>query len=71
VEGELRADGWHVKTIATIGIASKEIVSLANAENASLIAVGARGKGAVEKLLVGSTAEALARRADRPVLILR
>jgi len=71
VEHELRDDGWRVKSIATIGIASKEIISIANAENASLIAVGARGKGIIEGLLVGSTAEAMARRADRPVLILR
>jgi len=71
VEHELRDDGWRVKSIATIGIASKEVTSTANTENASLIAVGARGKGIIEGLLVGSTAEAMARRADRPVLILR
>ena len=71
VEHELGEDGWRVRSIATVGIASKEIISIANAENASLIAVGARGKGVIEGLLVGSTAEAVARRADRPVLILR
>jgi len=71
IESELRADSWHVKTVTTIGIASKEIISLASAENASVIAVGARGKGAIERLLIGSTAEAIARRADRPVLMLR
>jgi nucleotide-binding universal stress UspA family protein len=71
LEHELREKGWRVKSIATIGIASKEIISIANAENASVIAVGARGKGIIEELLVGSTAEAIARRADRPVLILR
>jgi len=71
LEHELREEGWRVKSIATIGIASKEIISIANAENASLIAVGARGKGIIEELLVGSTAEAIARRADRPVLVLR
>ena len=71
LEHDLREEGWHVKSIVTVGIASKEIISIANAENASLIAVGARGKGIIEELLVGSTAEAIARRADRPVLILR
>lgn len=71
VEDGLHADGWHVKSIVTVGVASKEITSLADAENASLIALGARGKGLIDRLLVGSTAEAVARRADRPVLILR
>ncbi len=71
VEDGLRADGWHVKSIVTVGVASKEITSLADAENTSLISLGARGKGLIDRLLVGSTAEAVARRADRPVLILR
>lgn len=71
IEDEFRADGWRVKTNTVVGIASKEIMSLAVAENASLIAVGARGQGINEKLIVGSTTEALARRADMPVLILR
>lgn len=71
IEDEFRADGWRVKTNTVVGIASKEIMSLAVAENASLIAVGARGQGINEKLIVGSTTEALARRADMPILILR
>jgi len=71
VEDGLHADDWHVKSIVTVGVASKEITSLADAENASLIALGACGKGLIDRLLVGSTAEAVARRADRPVLILR
>lgn len=71
VEDELRAEGWRVKSIVRMGVASKEITASADAENASLIAVGARGKGLIDRLLVGSTAEAVARRADTPVLVLR
>jgi nucleotide-binding universal stress UspA family protein len=71
MKDEYRAEGWQVKTVTAEGVASKKIMSLAKTENASLIVVGARGRGLIERLLVGSTAENIARRADRPVLVLR
>lgn len=54
-----------------IGDAASEINRVAEEEDVSLIAVGSRGKGVIEELRTGSTAEALVRSARRPVLILR
>lgn len=46
------------------------IASLARAVHADLIALPAHAKSALARLFIGSTTEALARSADRPVLIL-
>jgi nucleotide-binding universal stress UspA family protein len=45
------------------------IVDLADEQEASLIVVGATGRGALAETLLGSTAEDVVRRADRPVLV--
>ena len=52
------------------GIASKNINNVADEENASLIIMGKRGKGGVRELLLGSTAESVARRSNKPVLLI-
>ena len=44
--------------------------STAKAENASFVAPRVRGKGVVDKLLVGSITEAVTRKADRRILAL-
>lgn len=46
------------------------IVALANQLPADLVLVGKRGRNAIRELLLGSTAEALCRRVQRPVLVL-
>jgi nucleotide-binding universal stress UspA family protein len=45
------------------------IADLANSEDASLIVVGATGRGALVETLLGSTAEDVVRRSARPVLV--
>ncbi|WP_406672633.1 universal stress protein, partial [Natronospira sp.] len=51
------------------GVASKQILSLAQSFGASLIVMGTRGKGQQGKILLGSTAETVARRASCAVLL--
>jgi nucleotide-binding universal stress UspA family protein len=51
------------------GAAPEKIVAFARAQDADLIVVGSRGRGPVKGAFLGSVSFAVARRADRPVLI--
>ncbi len=51
------------------GIASDNINRIAADEDSTLIILGKRGKGGIKELLLGSTAEAVARRSKKPVLL--
>lgn len=51
------------------GIASKAINRIAEEEDSTLIVMGTRGKGRLPGIKLGSTVEAVARQARRPVLL--
>ncbi len=51
------------------GIASENINSIAAEEDITLIIIGKKGKGGLKELLLGSTAEAVARRSKKPILL--
>ena len=53
------------------GNPSDEIVKAAKAWPADLIIVGSHGRGGVERVLLGSVAEAVVRHAHCPVLVVR
>ncbi|HTJ44424.1 MAG TPA: universal stress protein [Kofleriaceae bacterium] len=55
----------------SIGSAADEILSVARDLNAGMIVVGSHGKGAVERLLVGSTAERVVRGSKCTVVVVR
>lgn len=61
--------GWRVTVEVRIGRPLEEI--LACARDADVVVVGARGVGAVERLLLGSVAEGLCARSPVPVLVAR
>jgi nucleotide-binding universal stress UspA family protein len=54
-----------------VGHPAQTLLDVAARRQAGLIVVGARGLGAVKRLLLGSTSESVLRHADRPVLIVR
>lgn len=54
-----------------VGDAVREIVRLADEEKADLIVMGTHGRGGVSRLLMGSVAEGVMRRAPCPVLTLK
>jgi len=54
-----------------MGNPADEIVELARAEQASLIVLGTHGRTGVSRLLMGSVAELVVRRASCPVLVYR
>lgn len=54
-----------------IGAPADKIVTVAKELDVDLIVIGARGLGAVDRFLVGSTSEKVVRHADRPVTVVR
>lgn len=61
--------GYKVQRHVREGTASRNIMEVAEEENASLIALSTRGTGAIEGLLIGSTVDAIARQSKNPVLV--
>jgi len=61
----------NIKMHAKVGDAGREIVALAEAEDADLIVMPSHGYGFFKHMLLGSVAERVVRLADCPVLVLR
>jgi nucleotide-binding universal stress UspA family protein len=66
-----RAIGIPVTFLVWTGEPGESIVSAAEAEDVDLILVGAHGRGAIGRLVMGSVSEYVARHAPCPVLIVR
>lgn len=60
-----------VNTVEASGSVLDEIRRQADALDASLLVLGARGAGFLRRLVLGSTSERLLRRTNRPVLVVR
>jgi nucleotide-binding universal stress UspA family protein len=69
LEARARAEGIEARAVTRMGSASEAIVAYADEVDAGLIVLGAVGARGVRRLLTGSTAKQVARRAHRPVLI--
>lgn len=69
---ELRA-GRHLsaRAVDASGAVPDEIVREADAMDAALLVLGARGAGFMRRLVLGSTSERLLRRTTRPLLVVR
>lgn len=57
-----------VNGVLRLGIAAHELVQTANKLNAAYIIVGTVGRSGLDRFLLGSVAEAVIRRSDRPVI---
>jgi nucleotide-binding universal stress UspA family protein len=60
-----------VDTILATGKPYREILRVAEEQEAELLVIGIHGRGAIDRLLFGSTAQHLVRQASCPVLTLR
>jgi universal stress protein A len=67
----LAAEGVTARAVVKVGLAWKEIVRLAAEEHADMIVMGTQGRTGLERLLLGSVAERVIRRAPCPVLTVR
>ncbi len=63
--------GINVEELVAEGIPAVKIVDAARDWSADLIIVGTHGRHGVSRLILGSTAEAVARKAGCPVLVAR
>ncbi len=69
---ELEEAGFKTKKVISVGNPKEQIVEVAKRENVSLIVIGYHGKGLVEKILeMGSTAKAVVKSAECPVLVVK
>jgi nucleotide-binding universal stress UspA family protein len=74
IRDELVRSGFTVKDYVRVGYPPDEINILAGQEQATVIAMSPVGEGwlrGLKELVVGSTTDAVVRRADRPVLVVR
>ena len=67
----LAADGVAARVVVRVGLPWEEIVRLAAEERADMIVMGTRGRTGLDRLLLGSVAERVIRRAPCPVLTVR
>ena len=67
----LGSAGWRVETSVRSGVPIDELLKAAGEEGADLIVLGARGTSGLDRLLVGSVAEGMLKRASAPVLLVR
>jgi nucleotide-binding universal stress UspA family protein len=71
IRDELEEAGIKVKIHTSVGNPAEEIISLAEREDVSLIAMSSHGTGWLKQLGVGSTTYDVAKIGDRPVLVIR
>jgi nucleotide-binding universal stress UspA family protein len=71
IADRLSAEGFRVVTAVRVGDAATEIVAGARECQADLIAMTTHGRTGLGRLLFGSVAEAVFRRAHVPVLLMR
>jgi nucleotide-binding universal stress UspA family protein len=62
-------EGLRVTGTVEVGVPAREILRVAREMNASLIYLGAHGKGFFERLITGSVNNKVLKLADRPVLV--
>ncbi|WP_306052371.1 universal stress protein [Natronococcus wangiae] len=68
---ELAPDDVEVETAVLEGSPSRVIVDEATPESCDLVVMGTHGRGGIDRLLLGSVAERVVRRASVPVLTVR
>lgn len=63
--------GWRARGVVRSGVPLAELLAAVRAEGADVLALGARGAGAVTHFLLGSVAEAALKHAPVEVLIVK
>jgi nucleotide-binding universal stress UspA family protein len=70
-ERELRAGGFNVKVVTRSGHPAQEILKLEEEEDVSGVVMGSHDASGLQKLFVGSVAEAVVHKSKRPVMVVR
>ena len=67
----LESSGWRARGEVRMGVPLAELLAAITTIRADLLVVGSRGIGRVERVLLGSVADAVIKRAPIPVLVVR
>jgi nucleotide-binding universal stress UspA family protein/predicted transcriptional regulator len=67
----LQAEGRTVSSAIVLGNAADAILAAASQDNVTMVVMASRGRGAVDRMLVGSVADAVVRNSPRPTLLVR
>jgi len=70
IQARLRADAVAAETVLRRGAAARHVLAVAKETDAAFIVIGSHGHGAVFELLLGSTSQAVVKRARCPVLVI-
>lgn len=68
---QVETKGYDVDTVLTSGTPGKRILAVADEQDVDHIVMGSTGRSGVERVLFGSVAETVTRRASVPVTIVR
>ena len=68
---ELERSGLVVKTMAQRGMPVREILRIEKEEDVSVIVIGSHGKSNMEEMFMGSVSEKVARKCEKPILIIK
>lgn len=71
VVARLGAEGLRAESVAELGHAASTILRVAAARSADLIAMTTHGRGGLQRLILGSVATDILRRAEVPLLLVR
>lgn len=66
---ELVDSGFQTDVRVRVGVPSQQVIDIAEDDEVTLIAMASRGEGLIKDLFIGSTAENIARRSKRPILL--
>jgi nucleotide-binding universal stress UspA family protein len=70
VAKSLRQDGLHVQTVVSGSIPAQTIVRVSEKKDADLIMLTSRGRGGLKLMCMGSVAEEVVRKTNRPVFMM-
>lgn len=68
---EFTEKGMQAEIVVEVGDASEAIIRTVRERDVSLLAISRRGRGLINELVIGSTADPVVRRSNRPVLLLK
>jgi nucleotide-binding universal stress UspA family protein len=69
--GEFREKGINARSLVEYGPVARSIITVAERENANLIAMASHGRSGLPQVFYGSVAAAILNRIDRPLLLIR
>jgi len=70
-QGELKEKGINVRKFVEQGPVVETIISVAQRENADLIAMASHGRSGISRVFYGSVAAGVLQQIDRPMLLIR